>query len=213
MADLTTLQRLRRSPLHDMAAELSDGAGLGERAVRLLEWPFLTMVNIRVEPGSDTARRIEGVLGTGLPQKCGDVTGEGGAHSVLWLGPDEWLVVSHAEPASLAASLQSAAEDGRAQIVDVSANRTVVEVSGRAARDVLEKGCPTDLHPRAFTDNTAITTSLARVPVLLWKIDAHTFRVMPRASLAQYVAAWLLDAALEFASPRPAGQAPAVEGA
>jgi hypothetical protein len=31
--------------------------------------------------------------------------------------------------------------------------------------------------------------------------------------LVQYVAAWLLDAALEFASPRPAGQAPAVEGA
>ena len=97
-------------------------------------------------------------------------------------------------PASLAASLQSAAADGRAQVVDVSANRTVVEVSGPAAREVLEKGCPTDLHPRAFADNTAITTSLARVPVLLWKIDAHTFRVMPRASLAQYVAAWLLDA-------------------
>lgn len=211
MADLTTLQGLRRSPLHDLAAELRDGAVPGERAVRLLEWPFVTMVNIRVEPGSDTARRIEGVLGTGLPEKCGDVTGEG-AHSVLWLGPDEWLVVSQAAPESLVASLQSAAVDGRAQIVDVSANRTVVEVSGRAAREVLEKGCPSDLHPRAFADNAAITTTLARVPVLLWKIDAHTFRVMPRASLAQYVAAWLLDAALEFASPLPAGQAPAVEG-
>lgn len=211
MADLTTLQGLRRSPLHDLAAELRDGAVPGERAVRLLEWPFLTMVNIRVEPGSDTARRIEGVLGTGLPEKCGDVTGEG-AHSVLWLGPDEWLVVSQAAPESLAASLQSATVDGRAQIVDVSANRTVVEVSGWAAREVLEKGCPADLHPRALADNAAITTTLARVPVLLWKIDAHTFRVMPRASLAQYVAAWLLDAALEFASPLPAGQAPAVEG-
>src|SRR5687768_11252999 len=105
MADLTTLQGLRRSPLHDMAAELRDGAVPG--AVRLLEWPFVTMVNIRVEPGSDTARRIEGVLGTGLPETCGDVTGED-AHSVLWLGPDEWLVVSHAAPESLTASLQSA---------------------------------------------------------------------------------------------------------
>jgi sarcosine oxidase subunit gamma len=111
------------------------------------------------------------------------------------------------------ASLQSAAVDGRAQVVDISANRTVIEVSGRAARAVLDKGCPADLHPRAFADNTAITTSLARVPVLLWKIDAHTFRVMPRASLAQYVAAWLLDAALEFAAPRPTGPAAAVEGA
>ena len=207
MADLTTLQDLRRSPLHDMAAELRDGAVPGERAVRLLEWPFLTMVNIRVEPGSDVARRIEDVLGAGLPATCGDVTGAG-AHSVLWLAPDEWLVVSQTAPEALVGSLQAAAAEtagGRAQIVDVSANRTVVEVSGPAARGVLEKGCPTDLHPRAFADNTAITTSLARVPVLLWKIDATTFRVLPRASLAQYVAAWLLDASQEFAQPAAEG--------
>lgn len=206
MADLTTLQGLRRSPLHDMAAELRDGAVPGERAVRLLEWPFLTMVNLRVERGSDAARGIEGVLGTGLPEKCGDVTGEG-AHAVLWLAPDEWLVVSQEAPETLVGSLQPAAAGGRAQVVDVSANRTLVEVSGPAARDVLEKGCPTDLHPRVFADNTAITTTLARVPVLLWKIDAHTFRVMPRASLAQYVAAWLLDAVREFAPASPSGQA------
>jgi sarcosine oxidase subunit gamma len=210
MADLTPLQGLRRSPLQDMAAELRAGAVPGERAVRLLEWPFLTMVNLRVEPGSETARRIEDVLGTGLPQRCGEVTGED-AHAVLWLAPDEWLVVSHADPETLVGSLQSATGGGRAQVVDVSANRTVIELSGPAARDVLEKGCPTDLHPRAFADNTAITTSLARVPVLLWKVDARTFRVLPRASLAQYVAAWLLDAAQEFA-PSPAGQASAVEG-
>jgi len=199
MADLTTLQGLRRSPLQDMAAELRKSSGQGDGAVRLREWPFLTMVNIRVEPGSETAGRIEGVLGASLPQQCGDVTGDG-AHFVLWLSPDEWLVVSQAAPESLVGSLQSGAEGGRAQIVDVSANRTVVEVAGPGAREVLEKGCPTDLHPRAFADNTAITTSLARVPVLLWKIDAHTFRVMPRASLAQYVAAWLLDASQEFSS-------------
>jgi sarcosine oxidase subunit gamma len=206
MADLTTLQGLRRSPLQDMAAELRNGSVQGDRAVRLREWPFLTMVNIRVEPGSETAGRIEGVLGAGLPHQCGDVTGDG-AHSVLWLGPDEWLVVSQAAPESLVGSLQSAAEGGRAQIVDVSANRTVVEVTGPGAREVLEKGCPTDLHPRAFADNTAISTSLARVPVLLWKVDANTFRVMPRASLATYVGAWLLDAVQEF-GPRTS----AIEG-
>lgn len=199
MADLTTL---RRSPLQDMAVELRNVAVAGDRSVALLEQPFLTMMSIRVEPGSDAARRIEAVLGTGLPQHCGEVSAQG-AHTVLWLGPDEWLVVSATTPEALLGSLQTGAGDGRAQIVDVSANRTVLEISGSAARDVLEKGCPTDLHPRAFADGTAITTTLARVPVLLWKIDATRFRVMPRASLARYVAAWLLDAAQEFA---PAGE-------
>lgn len=195
MADLTTL---RRSPLQDMAVELRNVAVAGDRSVALLEKPFLTMMSIRVEPGSDAARKIEAVLGTGLPQHCGEVSAQG-AHTVLWLGPDEWLVVSATTPEALLGSLQTGAGDGRAQIVDVSANRTVLEISGSAARDVLEKGCPTDLHPRAFADGTAITTTLARVPVLLWKIDATRFRVMPRASLARYVAAWLLDAAQEFA--------------
>lgn len=199
MADLTTL---RRSPLQDMAVELRNVAVAGDRSVALLEQPFLTMMSIRVEPGSDAARRIEAVLGTGLPQHCGEVSAQG-AHTVLWLGPDEWLVVSATTPEALLGSLQTGAGDGRAQIVDVSANRTVLEISGSAARDVLEKGCPTDLHPRAFADGTAITTTLARVPVLLWKVDATRFRVMPRASLARYVAAWLLDAAQEFA---PAGE-------
>lgn len=199
MADLTTL---RRSPLQDMAVELRNVVVAGDRSVALLEQPFLTMMSIRVEPGSDAARGIEAVLGTGLPQHCGEVSAQG-AHTVLWLGPDEWLVVSATTPAALLGSLRTGAGDGRAQIVDVSANRTVLEISGSAARDVLEKGCPTDLHPRAFADGTAITTTLARVPVLLWKIDATRFRVMPRASLARYVAAWLLDAAQEFA---PAGE-------
>lgn len=199
MADLTTL---RRSPLQDMAVELRNVAVAGDRSVALLEQPFFTMMSIRVEPGSDEARRIEAVLGTGLPQHCGEVSAHG-AHTVLWLGPDEWLVVSATTPEALLGSLRTGAGDGRAQIVDVSANRTVLEISGSAARDVLEKGCPTDLHPRAFADGTAITTTLARVPVLLWKVDATRFRVMPRASLARYVAAWLLDAAQEFA---PAGE-------
>jgi len=206
MADLTTLPGLRRSPLQDMAAELRNGSVQGDRAVRLREWPFLTMVNIRVEPGSETGGRIEGVLGASLPQQCGDVTGDA-AHFVLWLGPDEWLVVSQAAPESLVGSLQSAAEGGRAQIVDVSANRTVIELTGPGARSVLEKGCPADLHPRSFTDGTAVVTSLARVPVLLWKVDADHFRVLPRASFAQYVAAWLLDAVREFAPTSPSAQA------
>ncbi|KRA37848.1 MULTISPECIES: sarcosine oxidase subunit gamma [unclassified Nocardioides] len=206
MADLTTLQGLRRSPLQDMAAELRDGAVPGERSVALREEPFLTMVSIRVEPGSEAARGIEAVLGTGLPQQCGEVSAQG-AHTVLWLGPDEWLVVSSTTPETLVGELLAGVGDGRAQVVDVSANRTVLELSGSAVRDVLEKGCPTDLHPRAFADGTAITTTLARVPVLLWKVDATRFRVLPRASLAQYVAAWLLDAVQEFAPAGPSAQA------
>jgi sarcosine oxidase, subunit gamma len=196
MADLTIL---RRSPLDGLEAEAGN--------VRLLELPFLSMVSLRVDPDSTAARGIECVLELGLPGTCGEVARRG-ERAVLWLGPDEWLIVSDPTvadgvPDIEVAGLRTAAGTGHAAIVDVSANRTVLEVSGFRAREVLEKGCPVDLHPRVLLDDTAVTTTLARVPVLLWKVDRTTFRILPRASFAPYVATWLLDAMQEFA---PRGQ-------
>lgn len=192
MAD-ATLHALRRSPLHDLVTELGDGA-----TVSLVERPYLSMVSVRVDPASDAARSIETVLGAPLPRRVG-ATAQHGAHTALWLGPDEWLVISDDDADELTEHLRVAAGDAPSQIVNVSSNRTLIDVSGPDARGVLEKGCPADLHPRACSDGTAIVTSLARVPVLLWKVSAGHFRVLPRASLAQYIALWLLDAAREFA--------------
>ena len=87
-------------------------------------------------------------------------------------------------------------------MVDVSANRTTLELSGPAARETLEKGCPADLHPRSSGPGTAVTTALGPVPVLLWQTGPTTYRVLPRSSFADYVARWLLDATTEFAGPR-----------
>ncbi len=210
MADHSTLEELRRSPLHDMTAEIRDGGVAGGRAVQLVERPFLTMVGVRIDPDSAGARGVDEALGAPLPRRVGEVC-RAGAHTALWLGPDEWLVVSKADAETLVDHLRAAAGETPAQVVDLSANRTVIELAGPGARSVLEKGCPADLHPRSFPDDTAILTSLARVPVVVWKLETDLFRVVPRASLAQYVAAWLLDAVRELAPrnapPKAAGGA------
>jgi sarcosine oxidase subunit gamma len=196
MDDLTLK---RRSPLVDMALDIREGAVTGDRQVRLAELPYLTMISVRVDPGSPAAAAVEGVVGAGLPRSCGQVTADG-YHSVLWLGPDEWLIVSEMTPGVLLDALTDAVGDAHAALVDVSANRTLLELAGPAARSVLEKGCPVDLHPRAFEAGRAVATTLARVPLLLWQVGADTYRLMPRSSFAQYVASWLLDAMQEFAS-------------
>jgi sarcosine oxidase subunit gamma len=196
MADLNTL---RRSPVGHLDEELRQASRPG--SVRLVEWPFTTMVSVRAEAGSPAGRRIEAALGVALPRKVGQTTRKG-AYDVLWLGPDEWLVLS-ATDTGLAARLQDAAAGGEgpgenAQVVDVSANRTILELGGPDAREVLEKGCPVDLHPRAFANDSAVVTTIARVPVIVWKSDETMFRILPRASLAAYVALWLVDAMQEF---------------
>ena len=196
MAELTSS---RRSPLAGIAHELEVGTVTGERQVRVSERPFTTMVSLRVDLTSLAAEAIERVLGTPLPRTGGDV-GSHGQHSVLWQGPDEWLVVSRMSADALVAALRAGVADAHAAVVDVSANRTVIELEGAAARAVLQKGCPLDLHPRVFGPGRAVTTTLAKVPLVLWQAGPDSYLLLPRTSFADYVARWLLDAGQEFAS-------------
>ena len=193
MADLTTL---RRSPLAHLSDRLREASRPGGR-VGLVETPYTPMVSLRVDPASPAATRVAAVLGAPLPLACGEVTGAG-EHRALWLGPDEWLVVTSVDAVALADQLSAALGPEPGLAVDVSANRTVLELSGPAARSVLEKGCPVDLHPRSFAPGRAVSTTLARVPVLLWQTGETSYRLLPRASFADYVARWLLDAMTEL---------------
>jgi sarcosine oxidase, subunit gamma len=84
--------------------------------------------------------------------------------------------------------------------VDVSAQRTTIRLRGTHARDVLAKGCSIDLHPREFRPGEAVQTILGQAAVVLVALseDATDYRILVRSSFAQYLAAWLLDAAGEF---------------
>lgn len=192
---------LRTSPLAHLAARMRAATVTGPRGVTLAEWPFITMVNLRVGPHSEAAGRIEKSLGTALPRQCGG-TASYGPHTAVWLGPDEWLVLSQADGSTVAAELRAALAGDPGSVVDVSANRTTLELSGPAARQVLEKGCPLDLHPRAFGPGRAVSTTVGPVAVLLWQVDdAPAYRLFPRSSFADYLARWLVDAMNEYRGP------------
>ena len=215
---------LRRSPAAHLAELMRAAAVTGERAVSLTEIPFLAMAGIRVQPGSDAAAAVTDVLGCDLPAGCGEVTGSPDGLAVLWLGPDEFLLVTgdriesvpgldaagEREPGALPTlavhpTVQQLCavlvdRDLPGQVVDLSANRTTLELSGVSARDVLEKGCPLDLHPRVFGPGRAVSTVLGPVPVVLWQTAEHTYRLLPRASFADYTVRWLADAMREYAS-------------
>lgn len=195
------MAEMRSSPLTHLEERMRAAAVTGARAVALAERPFLTMVNLRVDPASAAADRIEQALGAPLPRQCGH-TAASGPHMVAWLGPDEWLVLSRTDAITVAGELQQALAAAPGSAVDVSANRTILELTGPAARQVLEKGCPLDLHPRAFGPGRAVSTTVGPVPVLLWQFDdAPTYRLLPRSSFADYLARWLIDAMAEFHGP------------
>ncbi|MFN3925089.1 MAG: sarcosine oxidase subunit gamma, partial [Pseudarthrobacter sp.] len=122
---------LRVSPAAQLRADFETGSVRG--VVEISEVAFLTMVGLRVNRDSDAGQRVAAVTG-GLPATCGSVTGTGDS-SVLWLGPEEFLVVAPREAheslgGGLIQALREALGDGAGQVVDLSANRTTFELTG-----------------------------------------------------------------------------------
>ncbi len=190
---------LRRSPLQGFAA----GHGWPElfvsQGVSLREVPFVSQVNLRLDPDSDLAARVANAFGVNLPV-LPNTTTTAGLRTILWLGPDEWLIVAPDKDASIVeASLRQALGADWGSVVDVSANRTVLELRGPSARPALARGCPLDLHPGQFASGACAQSLLAKAQVILWqRDDQQTYWIFARASFAVYVAEWLLVALQEF---------------
>ncbi|WP_313810444.1 sarcosine oxidase subunit gamma family protein [Glutamicibacter sp.] len=200
MAENTVIEStLRRSPAEHLAGLMAQAEATGDRAVALREVAFGTQLGVRAIPGSAAHAALSQATGVGLPSTVGQVAGGVDGTAVLWLAPDEFLVATDAEN-DLQAQLDAALGDQPGQVLDLSANRAVFELSGPGATLVLRKSCPADLHPRAFGVNQAIVTSLANIPVLLWRTGEQSWRILPRISFTEHTVLWLVDAMTEFSS-------------
>lgn len=188
------------SVLAGFADRLATVSATSAGRLTVREIPFLAQLNFRADP-ADT-RVAEGVrkaLGFSPPREANTAASAGGRHA-LWLGPDEWLIVGgEGEESLLNRVLHAALGDSFGAVVDVSGNRTVIELAGPAARDVLAHGCPLDLHPRRFGPGRCAQSVLARAQVIIHQVDDKpTFHLYVRTSFAWYVAEWLLDAMTEY---------------
>jgi sarcosine oxidase, subunit gamma len=159
-------------------------------------------VNLRIDPAA--AGSLTGVLGGALPLEPNTITATGNGQ-LVWLGPDEWLVLGRDRDAGLETALR-AAGSAPLSVVDVSAARTVLSLSGPAARAVLAHGCGLDLDAGHFPPGNCAQTRVALAQVVL--IAPHEqlpdfersprFLILVRPSFAPYLATWLLDAATEY---------------
>ncbi len=169
-------------------------------ALTLVEMIPPGQINLRCD-GHDprAARAVGGVLQGLLPvnantvQSAADVT-------VLWLGPDEWLILTEpGQEGAVMAQLREALTGLHAAVTDVTGNRALLRLSGPSARETLQKGCTLDLHPRGFRPGQCAQTVLARAGIILHqRDDAPTYDILPRRSFAEYVWLWLSDAMAEY---------------
>jgi sarcosine oxidase subunit gamma len=145
--------------------------------------------------GSRTRAAAENALGLSVPAiACRAATD--GERAALWLGPDEWLLVSPVPFGDeTAAALRAALAELPYSLVDVSHRQVALEVSGREGPALLAAGCPLDLDVSAFPVGMCTRTMLAKAEIVLWRTAGEAFRIEVWRSFAPYVSAFLSEAA------------------
>ena len=166
-----------RSPLADRGTDL---ATIGAELV-----PFLAQVDLRVDPA------YAGLAPYPLPIEP-NMAVDDGRRAALWLGPDEWLVLGPpGAAAEIVAELKAAFAHVDRSVVDVSANRVAIELTGPGRFDLLAHVCPLDLDPRVWATGRCAQTLLGRAQVVLQE-RTETTGILVRPSFADYVVDLLL---------------------
>ncbi len=198
-----------RSPLDHLgltarAQAEAEHSGTG---VVLSEIAHLCLINIRGD-ASDPAfiAAVEKSIKLTPPTAPNTVAGKPSQSRIMWLGPDEWLVITKPGRGERAmAELWKNLKDGKlhAAVTDSSEARTCIRIEGPRAREVLAKGCPIDLHPSAFGPGQSAQCIVAKCGVMLVqtaqaKDTAGTYELYVLRSFATYLWTWLEDASQEF---------------
>ncbi len=176
------------------------GISTGTTATVLLrELPGLHTLDLRVAPGSTAATEVTRALSMDLPQKPGQIQnrstpGRDEAYA-LCLAPDWWLIVGYPEGLE---RLNSLKEQFHFSAVDVSGQRTTVELEGPNAREVLAHLWEQDLREKSFPVGSVSQGLMAKATVIVCRMDPFRYRVMVRSSFALHVWQALVDAAKEW---------------
>jgi len=198
---------LKQDGLAHLALEGRAVESRGEAGVALAQKPYPAILNLRGNPSDQTFMQAAGqALGAALPVIANSSLSIEGAE-VLWLGPDEWWIISRvdaSESAEPAQRLRDALGNVHAAVTEMGDSRVCLQVSGPKARDLLAKGTSLDLHPGVFGGpGHCAQTHLAKTIVVLHQTsedpqDGPTFEIFVLRSFADYLWRWLEDAAQEF---------------
>ena len=134
--------------------------------IKIQELSFVKKINLRLDPNDKgCVSSSSKILGTMLPTKANTYSTNAINEKIMWLGPDEWLIVSDDDDAFL--KLLNEIGDLEASVTDVSENRTIIRIRGRDVYVLLSKFLVLDLEKNLPTNLSCAQTLFVKVPVLL----------------------------------------------
>jgi heterotetrameric sarcosine oxidase gamma subunit len=172
------------------------GAAGGAAGVRIGPRTGLALASLSARKGCGAELReaVRAAFGAELPERPRVAHGDGVAF--IWAGPESWLVLRQGD------DLEPALRDAlgaHASVTDQSDGRTVLRVAGPRARDLLAKGLPIDVHPRAFMPGDVALTLVAHLGVHLWQLDdTPSYDLAVLSGYARSLLAWMLESGAEY---------------
>ncbi|MBS1599387.1 MAG: hypothetical protein JST75_14270 [Bacteroidetes bacterium] len=167
--------------------------------ISIRELPGLHTIDLRVAPGTPSQAAVANVLGIELSRKPGQIenkqTIDASDVYAMCLAPDWWLIVGLEEAVQKLALLKN---DHHFSVVDVSGQRTTIELEGPNVRDVLAHLWEQDLREKSFPVGSVSQGLMAKAPVIVCHISSLHYRVMVRSSFALHLWKALVDAAEEW---------------
>ena len=185
---------VKESPLQGM----NMGSAL---TVGIRELPGLHSIDLRVAPGTPAQAAVAETLGLDLPGKPGQTRevslSDGSEAHILCLAPDWSLIVGFPESV-LNPALLHLQNEYHFSVVDVSGQRTTIELEGAHVREVLAHLWDQDLREKNFPVASVSQGLMAKAPVIVFHIAPFRYRVMVRSSFALHLWKALTDAAEEW---------------
>jgi heterotetrameric sarcosine oxidase gamma subunit len=194
-----------KRPLHPLSALAGIavpgrfGKAGGEPGVVIAERVGLGLATVASRKGQEAALKAAVLQAYGVELPDSSRVANGSAVSFVGYGPGQWFAVSESLANEALARDLAQRLAGLASISDQSGGRTVLRVSGPRARDVLAKGLPIDLDPRAFPLGSAATSVIGHMGVQLWQVDdTRSYDIAIFRSLSHSFWRWLTASAGEF---------------
>lgn len=181
----------RLSPLTHRSAVTGDGD------LVMKEAPLLGKLILRIDAEAGSKAVDAATKGAALPTTpCSVSHSDDGAIAILWLGPDEWMLMTARDSEKdLTYGLSMGLSGTHHQLSDVTDYYTAIDISGATARELLMNLTTLDLHPRGFSQGQVKGSMFGHAQAYLWQLStepgqAESFRLIVRASMADYL--WCL---------------------
>ncbi len=174
-----------QSPLHPFGLANQAEAITGRRGVWANEIPLLGYISLRGDSRDpDFVEKVGSVTGVPLPvAPC--TFGAGSGVKVLWISPDEWIVIcGRHRVGELTSGLRSALQGIRSQVADNSGGYTQVLLQGSNALDVLQHASVYDF--AALEQGRVIGTTFGKSSVYVHRAG-DGFCLLMRRSFADYI--------------------------